>query len=331
MDSRIVRDFSTYDTLLPKPFIKVLYTYSAVVPVLAAVETSPTALHGSSDENSETNNDKPADEKRSTLRGAASKPSPTGLITVGKCLEQHLGHWYRYRGLSMALAYRLAKAVLIYLTPLSPLRDNNIFQWFLYNAAIETSLSILQVALVHNIISRPSHQRFYQYIPGLSSWVTIAPIATLSSTLASANFYFPIFLIRQFGKAGGAGSITSTTESYTIGITLLATALLFFLGVAPTRAIFIRQAASLLPEHIELAVPFDHTFGGKVVPVALGGSGRLNISDAWVSFTFAGRVRYFGILGKAFVLMMTGWFLLFFITMPLGYSVLSALDINFLA
>lgn len=231
----------------------------------------------------------------------------------------------------MALAYRLAKAVLIYLTPLSPLRDNNIFQWFLYNAAIETSLSILQVALVHIIISRPSHQRFYQYIPGLSSWVTIAPIATLSSTLASANFYFPIFLIRQFGKAGGAGSITSTTESYTIGITLLATALLFFLGVAPTRAIFIRQAASLLPEHIELAVPFDHTFGGKVVPVALGGSGRLNISDAWVSFTFAGRVRYFRILGKAFVLMMTGWFLLFFITMPLGYSVVSELDINFLA
>jgi hypothetical protein len=215
----------------------------------------------------------------------------------------------------MALAYRLAKVVLIYLTPLSPLRDNNIFQWFLYNAAIETSLSILQVALVHIIISRPSHLRFYQYIPSLGSWVTIAPIAILSSTLASANFYFPIFLIRQFGKAGGAGSIT-TPESYTIGITLLATALLFFLGVAPTRAIFIRQAASLMPEHIELAVPFDHTFGGKVVPVALGGSGRLNILDAWVCFTFAGRVRYFGILGKAFVLMMTGWFLLFLTSWP---------------
>ncbi|PWY96401.1 hypothetical protein BO94DRAFT_529783 [Aspergillus sclerotioniger CBS 115572] len=109
----------------------------------------------------------------------------------------------------MAIAARLAKTALIYLAPLAPLQDDTIFQWFLYNAAIESSLSILQVALVHIIISQPSRRRFYQHIPTLSSWLGNCPNGCFCGILASANFYFPIFLVRVFGKADGSNPISN--------------------------------------------------------------------------------------------------------------------------
>ena len=37
----------------------------------------------------------------------------------------------------------------------------------------------------------------------------------------------------------------------------------------------------MLPDEDEAIVPFDRSFGGKVVPAILGGSGKLSIRDAW--------------------------------------------------
>ncbi|OOF94766.1 hypothetical protein ASPCADRAFT_131365 [Aspergillus carbonarius ITEM 5010] len=302
-----------------------LYTYSVVAPILAAVESPPAAQHAPVDEDSESKHHRPVDEKRSILRGAASKSLPADL-TSAKCLEQHIAHWHRYRGLSIAIAARLAKSALVYLAPLAPLQDDTIFQWFLYNAVIETSLSILQVALVHIIISQPSRRRFYEHIPPLSSWATIAPVAILCGILTSANFYLPIFLVRVFGKVDGPSPTTNEMGLYTIGTVMLASGTLYFLGLAPARAIFIRQAASIMPKDAQLIVPFDRTFGGRVVL-----HGRLSMMDAWGSFAFDDRVRYFVIVGKAFGLMMAGWVLLFLLSMSWARSVGPLLDINLLA
>ncbi|PYI06143.1 hypothetical protein BO78DRAFT_445888 [Aspergillus sclerotiicarbonarius CBS 121057] len=314
-------------TLQANPILKGLYTYSVVAPILAAVETSPAAQPAALDEDSESKHPQLVDEKRSTFsRGTASKPFLPTDLTSEKCLEQHLAHWHRYRGLSMAITARVVKTGLVYLAPLAPCQDDTVFQWFLYNAAIETSLSILQVALVHVVISQPSRRRFYQHIPTLSSWVTIAPTAVLCGILASANFYLPVFLVRVFGKADGSSPITNEMGLYTMGTVLFASATLFFLGLAPARAIFIRQAASILPKDTQLIVPFDRTFGGRVVP-----RGRLSMMDAWGSFAFGDRVRYFVIVGKAFGLMMAGWVLLFLLSMSWARSVGPLVDINYLA
>jgi hypothetical protein len=75
-------------------------------------------------------------------------------------------------------------------------------------------------------------------------------------------------------------------------------ALLAFIISIPARVIFIRVAASMLPEEDETIVPFDRSFGGKVHPQIVGGSGHIGLLDAWTTFDWAARVRFAKVLGK---------------------------------
>ncbi|GIJ85572.1 hypothetical protein Asppvi_004431 [Aspergillus pseudoviridinutans] len=303
-----------------------IYTYGVVVATLAAIEAPNADAYNSLNANSD--HDKPAGGMEPALGDATSKPITTDLQTAEKHLRQHTGCWYRYRGLSMALTHRLVK---VFLIRIAPLQDTNLFGWFVYNAVIETLLSNLHVALLHIIISRPSPKRFYQRIPGLSSWIQIAPIAALSSVATSADFYLPLGLIRFFGERDGSHAIPKATGLCEIVIILISTALLYFAAVAPARAIFIRVAASMLPEQDKPIVAFDRTFGGKVIPVVLGGSGKVSIPDAWRSFHWAARVRYLNAFAKAFALQVVCWFLLVLFVLPLDFDAKSAMNINFLA
>ncbi|RHZ55339.1 hypothetical protein CDV55_101055 [Aspergillus turcosus] len=303
-------------------FCSALYTYGVVVAALAAVEAPNADVHSSLNANSD--HDKPVDGMEPAPGDATSKPITTDLHTAENHLRQHAGYWYRYRGLSMALTHRLVKVVLFHI---APLQYTNVFGWFVYNAVIETLLSNLHVALLHIIISRPSPKRFYQRIPGFSSWIQIAPIAALSSVATSADFYLPLGLIRLFGKLDGSHPIPMARGLCEIAIILISTALLYFAAVAPARAIFIRVAASMLPEQDQPIVAFDRTFGGKVVPVVLGGSGKVSISDAWSSFDWAARVRYLKVLAKVFALEVVCWFFLIPFVLPMD----SALNIHFIA
>lgn len=80
----------------------------------------------------------------------------------------------------------------------------------------------------------------------------------------------------------------------------------------------------MLPEEDESIVPFDRSFGGKVVPAILGGSGRLSIADAWRTFDRAGRARYFKVIGK--VLLMQFGLLVAFTLALLGQVLLIGVD-----
>jgi hypothetical protein len=290
------------------------------VATLAAVEAPNADMYNSL--NADSDYDKPADGMEAALGDAASKPITTDLQTAEKHLRQRAGYWYRYRGLSMALTHRLAK---VFLFRFAPLQDTSLFGWFVYNAVIETILSNLHVALVHIIISRPSPKRFYQRIPGLNSWIKIAPIAALSSVATSADFYLPLGLSRFFGKLDGSHPIPLARGLCEITIILISTALVYFAAVAPARAIFIRVAASMLPEQDKPIVAFDRTFGGKVVLVALGGSGKVSIPDAWSSFHWNARVRYLKVLAMVFVLEVVCWFLLILFVLPFDFTVKSTM------
>jgi hypothetical protein len=63
----------------------------------------------------------------------------------------------------------------------------------------------------------------------------------------------------------------------------------------------IRVEASLLPEDQDVIVPFDRTFGGKVVPKVLGGTGCVSFMDAWRSFNWEARRRLIKLYSKGFM------------------------------
>ena len=91
---------------------------------------------------------------------------------------------------------------------------------------------------------------------------------------------------------------------------------LIILVVLPAQVTLVRVQASVLPEEDEAIVPFDRSFGGKVVPESEGGKGVVGMLDAWRSFEWSSRLRLVGLYVKiiaiemattlAFVLLVIG-------------------------
>ena len=75
---------------------------------------------------------------------------------------------------------------------------------------------------------------------------------------------------------------------------LLATFLIF----VPAAVTLTRMQASTLPDEDEPIVPFDRTFGGKVQPRILGGTGAVSMLEAWKTFDWNARVRLLKLYAK---------------------------------
>ena len=72
----------------------------------------------------------------------------------------------------------------------------------------------------------------------------------------------------------------------------------------PAVVTLVRMEASLLPEEVETIVPFDRTFGGKVVPVEEGGSGCVGFVDAWRTVDRKVRLRIVKVYAQLFTMQM---------------------------
>jgi hypothetical protein len=88
-----------------------------------------------------------------------------------------------------------------------------------------------------------------------------------------------------------------------IGIAVLSLVLGFFV-VIPANVALTRVQASLLNDTEETIVPFDRSFGGKVVPEIVGGSGVIGMLEAWKSFDWDSRIRLIKAYCKVFAMQM---------------------------
>jgi hypothetical protein len=156
-----------------------------------------------------------------------------------------------------------------------------------------------QMAWVHLVIADKSPRRSYRRMLGLQHWSRIAPAAALYNVLMCASFSLPL-------AAGSLVGWTVTSVFATRGFKELLDALIsilpgmFFLLVSiPARAIYIRVAASMLPEEDDPIVPFDRLFDGKTNLNMAGGGDKLGLKDAWVTFERSARSRYFRTILKA--------------------------------
>ncbi|KAL4880604.1 hypothetical protein BJY04DRAFT_191084 [Aspergillus karnatakaensis] len=276
------------------------YTYGLLVPTLAAVEESNPDLYLRVE--NDPANKTPGDpiDLEAEAETTAPKPVTSKLRTTIRHLRSRAGRWSRFRGLSMFIAYGFAQSFLAGLVPVS---SDAIVLRFIIQIATAVVLANLQVAWVHIVISEPSPKRFYQRIPSFRSLTKILPAAAFEHLLINGAYFVVLLIIKLshgLGDLDLVGNIgTGSPEAYRSAFGLLSIAtLVSWLASFPARVIFIRVAASMLPEEDESIVPFDRSFGGKVVPGIVGG-GVLSIKDAWTTFDRDGWKRYIKALVKA--------------------------------
>ena len=102
---------------------------------------------------------------------------------------------------------------------------------------------------------------------------------------------------------------------------------LAFLVVIPANVTLTRVQSSLLPEEVESIVPFDRSFGGKVIPEIVGGSGVIGMLDAWKTFDWNSRVRLIKAYAK-FLAMQFAISILFVVTIGAQIALIVGKDLK---
>lgn len=272
-----------------------------VVSTLAAVEDSTPAIYVRIDNDLDPN--KPAGTHEPEAGAAPAKPITSSLRSTVKHLRARAGPWSRFRGFSLFLVYGLADGFLT--SVFSNFPANYFLTQFVIQTIVGVILAPLQLAWVHIVITEPSPKSFYHRIPGRKSWAKIAPVVVFEHAITGAAFFLPMAIVKA---AGGWEAFNGSPDMppvkagcHAFGV-VLGPSILAFLVSVPARAVFVRVAASMLPEEEESIVPFDRSFGGKVVPAILGGSGKLGILDAWRTFDRPALIRYLKVTAKVFMI-----------------------------
>jgi hypothetical protein len=258
-----------------------------VVATLAAVE-DPKAEFYMSVETDVNDTKKGNGQAGENLLLAQPKPITSKLKTTIKHLRERAGPWSRFRGLRAYLVFAFLRDVLVscvtFGTVYRPTMINSLAHVF-----AEVALAQIGMAWVHIVISEPSPKSWYKRVPGFRTWVKILPAALVASVGSRVTFFAPMVLSSSFSLTGEYNS----GQSVFAGLAVIGLGLaLAVLIEVPAVVTFIRVAASMLPEEDEAIVPFDRTFGGKVTPAVVGGSGKIGLIDAWKSFNWASRFRF---------------------------------------
>ena len=240
-----------------------------------------------------------------------NKPVTASIRTTLLHLRARAGYWSRFRGVSLFICFVLVRGIIISgLATIPVLRSRA----GLAVAAViaEVILARWQLAWIHIVISEPRPgKKWYQRLPPFrTSWFKIAPVIALQAVILQVVQTFPMLVCRTFGPMKHLGSpqyepherdVYAATGQLMMAL-LLVLSLTILLGV-PATVTTVRVAASMLPEEDETIIPFDRTFGGKVTPAIIGGSGKIGIIDAWKSFGWASRKRLLKLVAKVFSVM----------------------------
>ncbi|PGH00224.1 hypothetical protein GX51_05921 [Blastomyces parvus] len=288
------------------------YTYGTVIATLAAVEDPHPDIYDSikiPDDSSKTAN---AVGPGPDVARERPVPVTSSLRSAILHLRARAGPWSRFRGLGMYMFLAISRSILSQFFTFG--RGNHLSQPFhsFGKIAADVVSGSLELAWVHIVISEPSTKGFWRRIPGYSSWVKIAPAVALQSVASQLTFILPAHLaMRSRIWSVKEGNPLSDPEfdprveiAIAVGSLLLAMCLSLLIEL-PATVTMIRVAASMLPDQEEAIVPFDRTFGGKVQPAILGGSGKVGLLDAWKTFTWPSRVRLLKVLVKTFAMVVT--------------------------
>jgi hypothetical protein len=158
------------------------------------------------------------------------------------------------------------------------------------------------------VISEPSPKTWFRRLPSAKLWRKVAIPTAVLAIAEQIAVLFPIYLAVLAGLSKQPQEIShlspherSMMTLKGFGIFALSVALSFLL-VVPANVTLTRVQASLLPDNEETIVPFDRSFGGKVIPEIVGGSGVIGMLDAWKTFDWSSRIRLIKAYAKVFAL-----------------------------
>lgn len=249
-----------------------------------------------------------------------TKPITSKIRTTIRHIVAEAGPWARFRGLQVALAYTFIQHILLQV--LTALFGGSMISQSLAFVVTTVVLCRLQMLWTHVVISTPSEKEWYRRFPTIDAGKKIILPTAVWALAQLATIYVPITLFMAFGLEGYLQNPAAFNElspmqqksvmlaSFAVMMSGIATTVLI---AFPASVIFDRVQASLLPEENDSIVPFDRTFGGKVQPQAVGGTGVVSMLDAWKTFDWAARFRLVKLYAKIFAIQvsMTVLFVLF--------------------
>lgn len=237
-----------------------------------------------------------------------TKPITAKIRTTMKHLRAQAGPWSRFRGLHVYVLYQLLYVMLF--SFFSAALGRTIIPRPV--AAVLTSVALCRWDLLwtHSIISTPSTRTFWQRIPKFDSVKQILMPAAVCAVAEQVALYVPNDMFRTFGLSAYSnpehfGKVDQETQKHALFQLLMVAAVgivTSFLIQLPATVTLTRVQASLLAEEEETIVPFDRSFGGKVEPRVVGGTGAVSMLDAWKTFDYAARIRLVKLYAKIFAI-----------------------------
>lgn len=284
----------------------VRYTYGSVVATLAMIE-SPAAtviLKSSPEESQDPDSPLILDEKSSDryveqeLLLVKAQPITAKFRTTIRHLRARAGWLSRFRGLHVKLIYHAIQfgLVEIYIRALDV--RTPLLRGFV-SVFITTCLCRIDALWTHVVISEPSSKSWFSRMPTRKYSKKLVLPALMWALAQQFSLHFPIAVYKLYQNAN---AVPSDKKNLFMTISMLFSFLAVALIIFPFTVSLKRVQASLLPEEDESIVPFDRTFGGKVVPEILGGSGKINMRDAWKTFDWNSRIRLMKVYAKVFAI-----------------------------
>lgn len=221
------------------------------------------------------------------------QPITATIRTALRHLRSRAGFWSLFRGFSLYMVYGLLVTQTTAVLSTIPFMPRAI-------AAILSSVAFarLRMGWTHIVISDPSPKPWFRRLPSIKLWKKIAlPTALLAFceqiTIGIPVGFFYAMKLDQLDR-NVLDNMTCAQHRWLVVKILAVCALALFTAVAiviPASVTLTRVQASLLDDTEETIVPFDRSFGGKVVPEIVGGSGTIGMLDAWKSFDMSSRLR----------------------------------------
>ena len=318
--SAAIAIFATLGVFFVLALSSVRYTLQGVIATMAMVEEPSTAILVSEKPTFSEKEDVTAPLLLADLETVAvtSQPVTSSIRTSMHHILQAGGWTARWRGLGIFLLWAIPSTILrkVWMTLLSG-EDAGFIDLGMPAAHVLSSL----IAGVSMMKLHMFWTRKVLTVPGTKTyWHDQTPRKTFSAlflptvitTLAwEATIGLPITLAYALGVVGtsadGMHAFIGSQDGQAHCDMIVKMVLIGLIGIGaffgvfiPSHVALIRVEASLIPVDAETIVPFDRTFGGRVISESEGGSGQLNYVQAWSSFTSAQRVRLLRLVGKIF-------------------------------
>merc|ERR1712058_176813 len=243
------------------------YTFGRLVPTLVMIESPQDTISFEP---------LPTEDPDSTINKDPEQPSKPQLITSSiRRTVRHLGGFSsRFRGLSIFIVNTLAVQWIAGILSVLPII--NLLPRGFANIVALILCAQLSLTWTHIVISQPSPKTWFRRLAPLKMWKKVAIPTAIFALAEQVAVYIPIYMSIL------AGLVDKDAQQIVV---------LTFLVVIPANVTLTRVQASLLVDTEETIVPFDRSFGGKVVPEIVGGTGMIGMLDAWKTFDWAARIR----------------------------------------